>query len=68
MKSLSSFIEGVSRCLDLSCSLSNYRSILEEVDFQNCLMVQDADALAGDWQRVGDDIGVAMGKYKLGRK
>jgi len=66
MRRLSGFVEGVSRCLDLSCSLSNYRSILKEVNFQNCLTVQDADALAGDWQRVGDDVRVAIGKYKSG--
>ena len=52
-----SFIEGISRILDLGGTLSEYNRSPsgEEADF---------NALYSDWYAVGDDVRTAIGQFK----
>jgi hypothetical protein len=57
MKTLKNILKGMAQVFDLSGSLYHLRT-------RQILNTSDADKIASDWQRVGDDLRNATNQYK----
>ena len=74
MKKLSSFLEGVGRCLDLAGYFSSYSDILsfyypytpEDILKKSSekALAEDLKKLGEDWKKVGNDLKSAMNNFK----
>jgi hypothetical protein len=52
-----SFTEGMSRVLDLGCTLQEYNSSKTEQE-------ADIEAIKNDWRAVGDDLRFSINRYE----